>query len=135
MFQSQGRFFFGDYATMCKFTPFSSAVSIAGAILFWGLPETAVVRVAAKQFQSQGRFFFGGYHTHHRQTDGQTCFNRRGDSFLGATRRDSICDDNLLVVSIAGAILFWGLPSPIPTPQSARRCFNRRGDSFLGATW
>ena len=39
-----------------------------------------------------------------------------------------------MVVSIAGAILFWGLPFVSIDGLIICPGFNRRGDSFLGAT-
>ena len=96
MFQSQGRFFFGGYIVIALQTDTIWAVSIAGAILFWGLHNEVLISGRLRMFQSQGRFFFGGY----------------------VAEMVGILGDEL--VSIAGAILFWGLlmNSLILTPFS-----------------
>ncbi len=59
-------------------------VSIAGAILWGEQPDLLIYRDGPESFQSQGRFF-GGATTNQPPRMAHSSFNRRGDSWGGAT--------------------------------------------------
>ncbi len=88
MFQSQGRFFGGATdicAAMLRIV--AGEVSIAGAILWGEQPRQYTPDGNQCVFQSQGRFFGGSNRRDvlHANPVRLACFNRRGDSFGGAT--------------------------------------------------
>ncbi len=131
-FQSRRRFFFGGYYSGIDAGE-SITVSIAAAILFWGLQNTAEMLYRRFTFQSRRRFFFGGYSALYRRNCRLNMFQSRRRFFFGGYRALYVCEHDvnqfqsrrrfffggyllqlwhsasMNEVSIAAAILFWGL--------------------------
>ena len=109
-FQSQGRFFFGGYVVVVLMPSSQRSFQSQGRFFFGGYIKMLKCQSVRWMFQSQGRFFFGGYRARAGDSaNHDRWFQSQGRFFFGGYFTAPLNAISEVAVSIAGAILFWGL--------------------------